>query len=89
MKITVHNKFLTELSKLLETDVEDCAGWIEDFLQEVRGDEEDGELFEKVGDNLYPEQVGQISQMLLEHYSKEGTVTRGKVSGLLYNLKTT
>lgn len=88
MKISTHSLELTAISKLLSTNNEDCVAWIEDFLTEIRVDEDtDDTLFEKLGENLHPDQVSLVSQMLLEHYKKEKIVSRSKISGLVYNLK--
>jgi len=91
MKLRVHNQAVRQLSHLLETNPEDCVAWTEEFLKELRDEDDDGDgepIFEKLGDNLYPEQVALISQQLIKHYHKEETVTRGVVSGLVYNFKT-
>lgn len=75
----------------MQTDPEDCAAWIEELLSEIRGEDfnEESGLFEKLGDNLYPEQVSLLSQQLIEHYSKEEVVKRNQINGLIYNLKIT
>jgi guanylate kinase len=91
MKIFIHNNSLTQLAARLGTDSEDCAAWIEELLSEIR--EEDfslaQSLFDKLGDNLYPEQVSLLAQQLIEHYSKEEKVKRTEITGLIYNLKIT
>lgn len=87
MKIPTHNHTLTSLSKLMESNNEDCSAWLEDILEDLRGETEEEDLFDKLGDNLYPEQVALISQQLIEHYNKEKTVSRGVVTSLIYNLR--
>lgn len=89
MNLRIHNSSMTKLAELLGTTSEDCAAWIEELLTDMRGEpEEDEELFEKLGDNLYPEQVSLLSQQLIEHYSKEHLLNRNEIAGLIYNLKT-
>lgn len=75
----------------MQTDPEDCAAWISELLTEMRESdfEEETEMFNKLGDNLYPEQVSLLSQQLIEHYSKEEVVKRNQIIGLIYNLKIT
>lgn len=89
MRIYKHNSHLTTISKLMQTDPVDCVAWIEELLSEIRGEEPDEATFEKLGDNMYPEQVSLLSQQLIEHYSKESEIDRNQIIGLIYNLKIT
>lgn len=83
-----HEKNMTELARLMSTDVEDCAAWVEEFVMEETGEDELLFVHHSLGDCLYPEQVESISQSLIEHFHKENEVELSKVKGLVYFLKT-
>jgi len=86
MTIKEHCKSLTVLSEMMNTDREDCAAWVEEFLIEIRGDDEDKPLFDKLGDNMSEEQLLELTTEVIGHYSKENRGLEQKVKGLLYNL---
>lgn len=89
MTIREHCRPLTILAQILGTDVTDCAAYVEEFVTEMRSDgesEEDAPTFSKLGDNMYPSQMDELTDQILGHYYHENQNLDSQVKALLYNL---
>ena len=72
MKIKVHSRPLTVLSDLMCTDRLDCAGIIEDMIQEMR--EIDKPEHHSIAEELTQEELTELTQEVMGHYNRENEI---------------
>lgn len=83
-----HEKNMTKLAHLFTTDVEDCAGWIEDLLREITGEDDLTFEFDQLGDCMHEHQIDEIAEALIEHYNKEHELNLQEIRSLVFFLRT-
>ena len=72
MKIKTHSRPLTVLSDLMNTDRDDCAGVIEDMIQEMR--EIDKPEHHQIGEELTQEELTELTTEVMGHYDRESEI---------------
>ena len=79
MKIKLHNRHLTILTEIFNTDQEDCAAWVEEILEDIFGVDNSKPEFELLGDNLCPEQAEELTDRMIGHYKSENPDLRPSI----------
>ena len=88
MKIKTHSKPLTTLADLMNTDRDDCAAWIEEYLlEECSG--EDLLFFSgnTLTDELTEEQLSNLTYFVMGHFNRESTIFYPGIKKLISELQ--